>query len=102
MDESLEVVRFRVAPEMAQRFVAERQCADIALQQLGGFLGTQLAQGDAGNWVLILRWASRADLQAAQNLTLAPPGVEAVNAWIALASEILSFETVHLRYTHAP
>lgn len=102
MNQSLEVVRFRVEPEMTARFAAERHYVDAALEQLGGYLGAQLAQGDAGNWILIMRWASRADLQAAQNHTLVPPGLEAVNAWIALASEVISFETVHTRYIHSP
>jgi quinol monooxygenase YgiN len=101
MKQSIEVVRFRVAPEAAARFIAERQHADAALQKLKGYLSSELAQGDAGNWVLIVRWASRADVQAAQNLTLAPPGLAAVNAWIALAGEVVSFETLDMRNVYA-
>jgi hypothetical protein len=102
MNHSIEVVRFRVAPESAARFVAERPKADAALKKLGGFLGSELAQGTSGNWALIVRWASSKDVLAAQNLTLAPPGLEPVNAWISLASEIVSFETFHLQYAYAP
>jgi hypothetical protein len=102
MEQHVEVVRFRVAPESAARFVAERPQADAALQQLTGYLGSELAQGASGNWALIVRWATSRDVQAAQNQTLAPPGLGPVNAWIALASEVLSFETLKLQYTHAP
>jgi hypothetical protein len=102
MKQSIEVVRFRVAPELAARFVAERSHADAALQKLSGYQGCELAQGDAGNWTLIVRWASSTDVQAAQSLTLAPPGLAPVNAWIALAGEVVSFETLQLRYSHTP
>jgi antibiotic biosynthesis monooxygenase (ABM) superfamily enzyme len=102
MEQSIEVVRFRVAPEAAARFIAERQHADAALQKLNGYLGSELAQGNANNWVLIVRWASNADVQAAQNQTLAPPGLADVNAWIALASEVVSFETLDVRNVHGP
>jgi hypothetical protein len=33
---------------------------------------------------------------------LAPPGLAPVNAWIALAGEVVSFETLQLRYSHTP
>jgi antibiotic biosynthesis monooxygenase (ABM) superfamily enzyme len=102
IEQHIEVVRFRVAPESAVRFVAERPQADAALQKLAGFLGTELAQGTSGNWALIVRWATSHDVQAAQSQTLASPGLEPVNAWIALASEVLSFETLQLQYVHAP
>jgi hypothetical protein len=102
MEQHIEVVRFRVAPESAARFVAERPQADAALQQLAGYLGSELAQGTSGNWALIVRWASNTDVQAAQGLTLAPPGLAPVNAWIALAGEVVSFETLQLRYSHTP
>jgi hypothetical protein len=102
MHRCIEVVRFRVAPDSAARFAAERHHADAALQTLSGYQGCELAQGDAGNWVLIVRWASNTDVQAAQDLTLAPPGLAPVNAWIALAGEVVSFETLQLRYSHTP
>jgi hypothetical protein len=101
MQQHIELVRFRVAPESAERFVAERPLADAALQQLTGYLGSELAQGTSGNWALIVRWSTSHDVQAAQNQTLAPPGLAPVNAWIALASEIVSFETLQLQHTHA-
>jgi len=97
MSQSIEVVRFRVPPEARERFVSERKTADAALHALGGFVGSELAQGDGDSWLLIVRWASREAVLAAQKHTMSSPGVAAVNAWIALASEVVSFETLDVR-----
>lgn len=99
MNQCFEIVRFRVNPETAAEFVRQRQHADAALATFRGFLGSELVEGPDQAWTLLVRWASRADVEAAQAVTLAPPGLPAVSAWIALAREVVSFETVDVRVT---
>lgn len=62
MEQHIKLVRFRVAPESAARFVAERPQVNAALQQRAGYLDSELAQGTYGNWALIVRWATRHDV----------------------------------------
>lgn len=94
MTQTLEIVRFRVDPENAAAFVSERPKADAALVRFPGFLGSELSAGAEGSWTLIVRWASRADALAAQAVTLAAPGLPELAAWLALARDVTSFDTV--------
>ena len=98
MHPSLEIIRFRVSPDRRDAFVAGRRSADDALVGFAGFLGSELAEGENGAWTLIVRWASRDDAVQAQRVTLASPGLPALNAWTALASEFVAFETVDVRH----
>lgn len=99
MSNTLEVVRFRVAAAQATRFAEERASADAALRQFPGFLGSDLAQIDTEQWLLIVRWTSHADMQAAQQVTLSPSSPSALTAWIALAAEVVNFEAAELRHS---
>ncbi len=98
MTSFVEIVRFRVDPALAEAFVSRRSEADQALVAFRGFLGSELMAGPDNSWTLIVRWASRADVEAAQAVTLASPGVPALAAWIALAQQVVSFETLELRH----
>lgn len=102
MNPSIEVVRFRVAAEQAARFVSERAGADCALVPFAGFLGSELAQIDAEHWVLIVRWASPEHAAAAQRVTLSAASPAALTAWIALATEVIGFETATVLHASVP
>lgn len=97
MDSFVELVRFRVAPESEAAFVAQRPAVDAVLASFAGFLGSELLKGPDQSWTVLVRWASRADVQAAQAVTLATPGLPELSAWTGLASEFVSFETAELR-----
>ena len=97
MDQALEIVRLRVSPASAASFVDRRAEADAALQRFAGFLGSELAEGPPGSWTLIVRWASRGAMEAAQAVTLATPGLPALADWLALTDEVVSFEAVDVR-----
>jgi ketosteroid isomerase-like protein len=92
-----EVVRFRVSVAATDAFVAGRRKADDALRRFTGFVGSELSQSADGTWLLTVRWADRASVQAAQSVTLQAPGLPELAAWLALASEVISFETVEVR-----
>lgn len=100
MNPVVEVVRFRVKPERVAKFVSSREAADQALSSFTGFLGSELLAGQDMNWTLLVRWASQADVAAAQAVTLAAPGLPELAAWIALAEEVVSFETLDTRRAH--
>lgn len=101
MNSVVELVRFRVAPEAEAAFVAQRPRVDAALARFAGFLGSELLKGPDRSWTVLVRWASRADVLAAQAVTLATPGLPELSAWTGLASEFVSFETAELRVPEA-
>jgi len=84
MSQCLEIVRLRAG-------------ADRALERFEGFLGSELTEGANDDWTLIVRWASRRHVEAAQTVTLGTPGLAAITAWTSLAREFVSFETVEVR-----
>lgn len=102
MSPFVEIVRLRVDPASTEHFKAMRQAADEALQAFAGFLGSELLAGSDGTWTLLVRWASQADVKAAQVVTLGTPGLPAVSAWVAVAREFVSFETVESVQTFVP
>jgi ketosteroid isomerase-like protein len=83
-----------VDPASTERLKTMRRAADEALLTFDGFLGSELLAGPDDNWTLLVRWASRSQVQAAQAVTLGTPGLPAISAWVALAREFVSFETV--------
>lgn len=102
MNTFIEIVRLRVDPAVVERFKVLRQAADEALMQFDGFLGSELLAGPDNTWTLLVRWASKAHVQAAQAVTLTKPGLPAIAAWIAAAREFVSFETVELAQAYTP
>lgn len=99
---AVEIIRFKVDADAVDRFKQGRRAADEALQRFDGFLGSELLAGADGTWVLLVRWASRAAVDAAQAVTLASPGVPEVQAWVAIAREVQSFETVEQAVQFVP
>lgn len=94
MNQFVEIIRLKVDAAGAADFKELRHAADEALVPFDGFLGSELLKGSDGVWTLLVRWNSQASVEAAQALTLAKPGLDAISAWIASATEFISFETV--------
>lgn len=102
MSAFVEIVRLRVDPGSTEHFKAMRGAADEALTAFEGFLGSELLAGPECTWTLLVRWASQAHVQAAQAVTLSTPGLPAISAWVAVAREFVSFETVESVRTFTP
>jgi ketosteroid isomerase-like protein len=98
----VEIVRLRVDPASTEPFKALREAADDALIAFDGFLGSELLAGPDGTWTLLVRWASQAHVQAAQAVTLGTTGLPAIADWLAVARELVSFETVESARTFTP
>lgn len=102
MSTFVEIVRLRVDPASTEHFKAMRGAADAALTAFDGFLGSELLAGPEESWTLLVRWASEAHVQAAQKVTLGTPGLPEISAWVAVAREFVSFETVESAQTFTP
>lgn len=96
-NESVEIIRFKVAADTVATFVALRTPADEALCAFKGFVGSELLQGPDDLWTVLVRWASRDDMLAAQAVTLGQPGLPEITAWTAQAVAFVSFETAEVR-----
>jgi hypothetical protein len=100
MNPAVEIVRLEMPAEQAERFVLLRAQADAALARFDGFVGTELLRLGDQDWLLLVRWTSLAAASAAQQITLAAPGLPEINAWVALARQVRSFETGEQRHFH--
>ena len=61
----VEVVRFRLAQGAGEAaFLAENRKAQEFVAKQPGFVGRELARGDDGGWLVIVRWDSAADADA--------------------------------------
>lgn len=95
MPQIVEVVRLRVSPEHVERFVAERPAVDAAVQSLGGFAGSELIHVEAEEWMLMVYWNTRADVEAAQKVTR---DIQIISDWIALGT-FISFTTAEIHHS---
>lgn len=100
MPQMIEFVEFEVAPEREAAFVAGRARADAALSGFIGFLGSELHALQAGGWLLLVRWTNLDAVQAAQSVTLARPGLAALDDWIGLARTVKRFDTGEQRHVY--
>ena len=96
MNPFVEIVRLRVDASAIERFKSLRRISDEALLAFDGFLGSELLAGADDTWTLLVRWVSRAQVEGAQAVTLAQPGLASISAWVASAREIVSFETAEV------
>jgi heme-degrading monooxygenase HmoA len=61
----VEVVRFRLAHGASESsFLEENRKAQAFVAQQPGFVGREIARGDDGGWLVIVRWRSAADADA--------------------------------------
>jgi hypothetical protein len=102
MSQFIEVVKFLVAADAAPAFIKGRSNVDAALSLFNGFLGSELCVGADDIWTLFVRWASEADVKAAQAITLSSPGLPELSSWLTLTKEFKSFETVEVQYVSYP
>ncbi len=100
MSQVIEFVEFDVPPEREAEFVTRRAQADVALRRFSGFMGSELLALQNGGWVLLVRWISLEAVQAAQQITLASPGLREINDWVALARQVKRFDTGVQRHLH--
>jgi hypothetical protein len=63
-------------------------------------MGSELLALQNGGWVLLVRWISLEAVQAAQQITLASPGLREINDWVALARQVKRFDTGVQRHLH--
>lgn len=96
--EIVEVIRFRVPAERAEAFVQQRATVDAEVRQLAGYRGAELIHLSGEDWLLLVYWATRADVEAAQQITETLP---VITAWTSLAA-FVSFDTADLRYSTRP
>lgn len=61
----VEVVRFRLAEGAGEpAFLAENEKAQAFVAEQPGFAGRELARGDDGGWLVVVRWRNAADADA--------------------------------------
>lgn len=83
MSTSVELTRFRVAPENTDAMLAARpgMLADFAADR-AGFLGARLIRLPEGEWLDVVEWRSSADFAASRAKGANLPGIEAFFATI--------------------
>lgn len=96
MPEIVEVVRLRVSEESAARLVAERPAVDAEVAKLKGFAGSELIQVDGDQWMMLVYWETRADVEAAQKVT---ESLQIITDWINMADAFVSFHTATVRHS---
>jgi heme-degrading monooxygenase HmoA len=61
----VEVVRFRLAEGASESsFLEENRKAQAFVAEQPGFVGREIARGDDGGWLVLVRWRSAADADA--------------------------------------
>ncbi|GAB1819742.1 antibiotic biosynthesis monooxygenase family protein [Herbidospora sp. RD11066] len=95
MAKTVEITRFRVAPERTADLLAARKgmIADFEADR-EGFLGAKLVELPGGEWLDIVEWRSPADFAASRAKGGNLPGIQ---AFFAAIGELVSSEegTLH-------
>jgi quinol monooxygenase YgiN len=87
---AIEITRFRVDPARADELVAARAPMLAAFRaHRPAVLSADLVRIDESTWVDLVRWASRADFDAAQDHSADPPEM---GAFFAVIAELISME----------
>ena len=96
---TLELVRFSVAPEREEAFLAARDAAVRSLRTLPGLLSATLARSDDGSWLDVILWRSREEaLAAARALETGAVPAE-VMRWASCIEAVESM--THARVLHS-
>lgn len=86
MSETLEIVRFKVAPGRREEFLGGRAAAISALRSAyTGLVDARLAELDDGSWIDVVRWRSRQEAEAA---AAGCEKIPAVAEWIATIDSV--------------
>ena len=62
----VEIARFRLKADADEHtfLAAEQRIQNGEIRQQAGFIGRELVKNEAGEWSIIMHWASRADADA--------------------------------------
>lgn len=96
MQEALEIARFTVKPEAEAQFLAERERMIGHLRRhFSGLLGAQLVKLENGEYLDLVRWASREQaLRAAEGVMKVPE----IAAWFAHIAEVRSMDHAEVKH----
>jgi len=95
MPEIVEVVRLRANIAQGEQLVAQRPQVDAEVGKLAGFAGSELVHLGDTEWMLLVYWETRADVEAAQKVT---ENLQIVTDWINVAEAFVSFHTSVIRH----
>ena len=95
VDIATEVIRVKVSAERADEFVNGRYAVDSFMKTLQGFVGTELLQCSGEDWLILIRWADKAAVLAAQEVTAS---ADVITHWLSTTSSFVSFETAYVKY----
>jgi heme-degrading monooxygenase HmoA len=95
MTTTVELTRFRVAPEQADLLLAARprMVADFQADR-AGFLGAKLVRVSDGEWLDIVEWRTPEDFAASRAKGANLPGIQ---AFFDLIDELVSIEEGTIR-----
>jgi heme-degrading monooxygenase HmoA len=96
MSQIVEVIRLQVPADRADLLVSRRPAVDAEVGKLAGFEGSELIHIADDQWMLLVYWATRADVVAAQRVT---EKLQIITDWIAIAEKVLAFNTAEIRHS---
>jgi hypothetical protein len=82
MAETIEIVRFRLKPDTTREaFLAKnRDIEQNVIMKMPGIISRETAQGDHGEWVVVLHWARPEDAQNSMDKFVANPDTKSFTA----------------------
>jgi hypothetical protein len=75
MAETIEIVRFRLKPETTREafLVKNRDIEQNVIMKMPGIISRETAEGDNGEWVVVLHWQRPEDAQNSMDKFVADP-----------------------------
>lgn len=96
MQEALEIARFTVKPEVEEEFLAEREQMIAHLRRhFPGLIDAQLVKLENGEYLDLVRWASREQaLRAAEGVMEVPE----IAAWFGHIAEVRGMDYAEVKH----
>ncbi|MDX2211757.1 MAG: hypothetical protein SFY66_00585 [Oculatellaceae cyanobacterium bins.114] len=91
----IELIRFEVAPQLADSFLESRSQVDEFVKTLNGHIATEITHVNETEWLMLIRWADDVALKAAQVQTAS---AAVINEWISRHATFISAETLVVKY----
>ncbi len=84
----IQLAHFKLKPGVSENALieAERGIRDGKIRQQPGYLGRDLARGENGEWLVILRWENKEDGEAWSPIFRQAPEAQAFMAVLDMAS----------------
>jgi heme-degrading monooxygenase HmoA len=98
-DTTLELVRFSVAPDREEEFLAAREAAVRGMRTLPGLLSATLARADDGSWLDLVLWRTREEALAAARAFETGAAPAEVTEWASCIEAVESM--THSRVVHS-